>query len=110
MKKSKQQRLEQAGWRVGDAADFLALSTEEALFVELKVVLAHHLRARREEKELTQAEVADLVGSSQSRVAKMEAADAEVSVDLLVRTLLALGVTRKGLAKIIAAPLPRSAA
>jgi predicted XRE-type DNA-binding protein len=110
MKKSRQAKLESAGWKVGTAAEFLELSKEEAAFVELKVVLASSLRKRREAKELTQEEVAKLLGSSQSRVAKMEAAEADVSVDLLVRALLALGVTRKGLAKIIASPRPRSAA
>lgn len=110
MKKSKQKKLEAAGWKVADTAEFLDLSPEEAAFVELKVSLARHMRARREDKGLTQAQVGELVGSSQSRVAKMEAADPEVSVDLLVRTLLALGVTRKGLAKMIAGRVPRSAA
>ena len=34
MDKTKQKRLEAAGWRVGDAADFLGLTSEEAAFVE----------------------------------------------------------------------------
>jgi predicted XRE-type DNA-binding protein len=110
MKKSKQRRLEAAGWKVGSAAEFLDMSPEEAAFVELKVALSHHLRVLREDKGMTQAEVADVVESSQSRVAKMEAADPEVTVDLLLRTLLALGMTRKGVAKVIASPVPRSAA
>ena len=109
MNEKKRKQLESAGWKVGSAAEFLKLSPEESVFVELRVVLAHHLRVERESKGMTQTEVAELVGSSQSRVAKMEAAEPEVSVDLLVRTLLALGVTRKGLAKIIAAPTPRAA-
>lgn len=110
MKKSKQKKLEAAGWKVAGAAEFLDLTPQEAAFVELKVSLARHLCVRREDKGLTQAQVGELIGSSQSRVAKMEAADPEVSVDLLVRTLLALGVTRKGLAKTIAGRIPRSAA
>ena len=51
---------------------------------------------RRQHHELKRAH---LVGSSQSRVAKMEAADASVSVDLLIRSLLKLGAARKDLAK-----------
>ena len=110
MKKTIRKRLEAAGWKAGNTADFLNLSPEEAAFVELKVSLARHLRLCREDKGLTQTQVAEYVGSSQSRVAKMESADPEVSVDLIVRTLLTLGVTRKGLAKMIAGRIPRSAA
>ena len=102
MSKAKRQRLEAAGWKIGSATDLLGLSDEEAAIVELKVSLAVAVRKRRQQKKLTQAELADLIGSSQSRVAKIEAADAEVSLDLLVRSLLALGVTRQGLAKIVA--------
>ncbi len=110
MKKSKQQKLKAAGWKVGTAAEFLGLSDEEAALVELKVALATSLRQLRQEDDLTQAQLADMLGSSQSRVAKMEAADAEVSIDLLVRALLALGVTRKQLAKIVGSPVRRPAA
>ena len=110
MKKSKQQKLKAAGWKVGTAADFLGLSEEEAAFVELKVALATSLKKYRQDEDLTQSQLADMLGSSQSRVAKMEAADADVSIDLLVRALLALGVTRKQLAKIIGAPVRRPAA
>ena len=102
MKKAKRQRLEAAGWKIGSAADLLGLSPEEAAIVELKVSLASAVRKKRQAKKLTQEELADLLGSSQSRVAKIEAADSEVSLDLLVRALLLLGVTRQGLAKIVA--------
>jgi predicted transcriptional regulator len=51
---------------------------------------------------LTQADLARTMKSSQSRVAKMEAGDASVSLDLLVRSLLAVGTTNKELAKVIA--------
>lgn len=101
MQKAKKKRLESAGWRVGGAAEFLELTTEEAAFVELKLALATHLRQTREQRGLTQLEVARLLGSSQSRVAKMEAADASVSVDLLVRSLLALGVSRVEVGRVI---------
>jgi len=102
MKKAKRQRLEAAGWKIGSTADLLGLSPEEAAIVELKVSLASAVRKKRQAKKLTQEELADLLGSSQSRVAKIEAADSEVSLDLLVRALLLLGVTRQGLAKIVA--------
>lgn len=110
MKKTKKRRLEAAGWKVGTAADFLGLSKEEAAFVEMKLSLSRSLKKRRQAKRLTQAQLAKAIGSSQSRVAKMEAADPEVSIDLLMRSLLAIGVTRKELARIIGAPVRRTAA
>ncbi|MHC4447337.1 MAG: helix-turn-helix transcriptional regulator [Planctomycetota bacterium] len=110
MKKTKKRRLEAAGWKVGTAAEFLGLSKEEAAFVEMKLSLSRSLKKRRQAKRLTQAQLAKAIGSSQSRVAKMEAADAEVSIDLLIRSLLAIGATRKQLARIIEAPVRRTAA
>jgi transcriptional regulator with XRE-family HTH domain len=86
---------------VGSAQDFLGLSDQETAFIELKLALAQGLRRRREKLGLTQAQVARLVESSQSRVAKMEAGDRSVSLDLLVRSLLAIGTTKRQLAKII---------
>ncbi|MBK8006473.1 MAG: helix-turn-helix domain-containing protein [Gemmatimonadetes bacterium] len=102
MKSTKKQRLEVAGWRVSSAATFLGLSAEEAAFVELKVALGQSLRRWRTRQKLTQGELAVRLQSSQSRVAKMEAADPTVSVDLLVRSLLKLGARRKDIARAIA--------
>ncbi len=101
MKAEKRKRLAVAGWRVGDARDFLELSDDEAQFVEIKLALARRLRELREKRNWTQADLAKRVGSSQSRVAKMEAADPTVSVDLLVRSLLAVGADRRELGKIV---------
>jgi DNA-binding XRE family transcriptional regulator len=110
MKQAKRERLEAAGWRIGSAADFLGLSKEEAAFVEMKLALAESLRRRRQARRLTQTQLAKRIGSSQSRVAKMEAADPSVSIDLLMRSLLAMGASRAELAKIIAKRRPRRAA
>ena len=82
------------GWKLGDARDFLELDASEAEFVEIKLGLARRLRELREQHSWTQADLAGRLGSSQSRVAKMEAADSTVSVDLLVRSLLAAGADR----------------
>lgn len=101
MKRDMQKRLERAGWRVGDAGDFLELSEDERGFVEMKLALAVGLRERRERQGLTQVALARRLGSSQSRIAKMEAADRTVSLDLLVRALLALGATREEVARLI---------
>jgi len=103
MKPEKQRKLEAAGWRIGDARDFLDLSPSEAEFVEIKLALARRLRQIREEHHWTQAEFAKKVGSSQSRVAKMEAGDRTVSVDLLVKSLLAAGADRKELGRVVGA-------
>ena len=103
MDKAKQKRLEAAGWAVGPAADFLGLSEEEAAIVELRLRLSDSVRRRRTRLGLSQSTVAKRLGSSQSRVAKMEAADPSVSLDLLLRALLALGATRREIARAIAA-------
>jgi predicted XRE-type DNA-binding protein len=95
-------KLEDAGWKTGDAQDFLDLSNAEAAFIDMKLALAHDLRALRKERRLNQTQVARIVGSSQSRVAKMEAADPSVSVDLLIRSLLKLGAERQDVAKAVA--------
>jgi ribosome-binding protein aMBF1 (putative translation factor) len=99
MKPVKKQRLERAGWVVGDSAEFLQLSVEENRFIELKLALATGVRELRERKGLTQAALAHRLGSSQSRVAKLEAADRSVSLDLIMRSLLAIGATATDIAK-----------
>lgn len=101
MKKSTKARLEKAGWTVGSTQGFLELSDAEMALIEVKIAAADGLRERRLALKLTQAQVADLIGSSQSRVAKMEAADPSVSLDLLIRTLLRLGTSRNQLGRLI---------
>ncbi len=101
MKEAKEDRLKLAGWRVGGAGDFLDLTPEEAAFAELKLALAFYLRELRGERGWTQSQVARRLRSSQSRVAKMEAADPSVSLDLLVRSLLALGASRADVGRVI---------
>ena len=88
MKQSKRARLESRGWKFGSAEDFLDLSDEEAAYIEMKLALSEKLKQRRQRKRMTQADLAKLVRSSQSRVAKMEAGDPTVSMDLLVKSLL----------------------
>jgi len=110
MKQVKQKKLAERGWRVGTAAEFLALTPEEAVFVEIKLALSDALRVRRQTANLSQAQVARKLGSSQSRVAKMEAGDPSVSLDLLIRALLGLGATKRTVARTIeTARLPRAA-
>jgi ribosome-binding protein aMBF1 (putative translation factor) len=101
MKKKKKERLEKAGWKVGTVKEFLGLTHEEAALIEMKLALARSLKERRLAHTLTQEELAKELGSSQSRVAKMEAADATVSMELLVRSLLLLGASRQEVGRII---------
>ena len=103
MKPSKKLEIKAAGFKITTAAEFLGLSPDEEAFIELKIALSEQLRKKRLKNKITQVELAMLVSSSQSRVAKTEAGDASVTVDLLVKSLLALGTTRKELATAIAA-------
>lgn len=97
MNKAKLQKLQTAGWKVGSVKDFLKLSDEEAMLVELKLSLTSALKETRTKHHLSQVELAQRMGSSQSRVAKIEACDPAVSLDLIVRALLAAGATRREL-------------
>jgi len=101
MRKAKRARLERSGWKVGTVRDLLGLSKAEEALVELKLILSRGLRERRARRRLTQAQLARLLKSSQSRIAKMEAGDPSVSIDLLIRSLLAMGTTQKELAQVI---------
>ena len=102
MRESKRKRLAEKGWRVGSAKDFLGLSEREEAFIDLRLRLADGLKSRRQSRGVTQGQLAQSLRSSQSRVAKMEAGDPTVSLDLLVKSLLALGTSNRELAKIIA--------
>lgn len=103
MKADKRKRLEARGWKFGTVKEFLGLTDEEVAYIELRLKLADGLRARRTAKGISQTTLAKTLESSQSRVAKMESGDPSVSLDLLVRSLLALGTTNRELARIIAA-------
>lgn len=102
MDTEKRKRLETAGWVVGDASDFLGLSSAESELVELKTRLALFAKEQRKANNLSQGALAEKMGSSQSRVAKIESGDPSVSLDLIVRALLTTGTTRQELAKAIA--------
>jgi DNA-binding XRE family transcriptional regulator len=99
MNMKKKERLEAAGWKVGSAREFLGLTDAEVAVVELKLELAKALRAKR---KMTQGQAGKLLGSSQSRVAEMEAGDPSVSIDLLVRALFRMGASRQDLARHLA--------
>ena len=102
MDAKKRKRLEAGGWQVGTAAQFLKLTPAEATLVEMRVALSQSLKERRLAEGLTQAALAKELGSSQSRVAKLEAGDPSVSLELLIRALLAVGASRKDVAQALA--------
>jgi len=93
--------LEKKGWKAGAVAEFLELTDEQSAYVEMKLALSEKLRERRKRKSITQAQLAEAIQSSQSRVAKMESGDPTVSIDLLLKSLLALGVSKKELGRTI---------
>lgn len=94
--------MEAAGWSVGSASDFLGLTPEEERYIETRLLLSNRLKKEREKKHLSQTALAKRIHSSQSRVAKMEANDPSVTVDLLVKALFATGLTTKDLGKLLA--------
>lgn len=102
MKADKRKKLEAAGWKVGSTREFLRLTPEETAFVEVKLALSASLKQYRRSKGLSQSDLAKRLRSSQSRIAKIEASDPTVSLDLLIRALLAAGAKKKDIAKAIA--------
>lgn len=102
MKTDKLKGLRAAGWRVGDAADFLQLSEEESKLVAIKWSLMSAVKKFRLKRNLSQSDLAQRMKSSQSRIAKIEAGDASISLDLIVRALIATGASTKDIQSAIA--------
>lgn len=101
MDKRKRTKLEKRGWRVGSVAELLELTPEETILLEIKLALSEQLRARRA-KKMTQVDLAKRLGSSQPRIARVERGDRSVSMDLLIRAMLATGATPQEIGKTIA--------
>lgn len=101
MKRGKRTRLEAAGWAVGSVKEFLGLSEGEAVLIEMKLALSRSVRERRKRYGLSQVQLAHRLQSSQSRIAKIEAGDPSVSMDLLMSSLLLLGASTTDLARTI---------
>jgi plasmid maintenance system antidote protein VapI len=101
MDAAKKRRLEEKGWKVGTVAEFLDLTPEETILVGIKLALSRHLKERRQ-RSMTQAELAEKLHSSQPRIAKAENGDASVSIELLIRAMLATGATPQEIGQVIA--------
>jgi len=95
-------------WVTGSAYEFLKLTPEESAYVDLKLRLSKALRDYRKRHPLSQSGLAKQLKSSQSRVAKMERGDPSVTIDLLLRGLILLGVSRSEIAKVLVFEEPRS--
>ena len=106
MNVGKQRRLKAAGWEFGTPPDFLGLTRDEAILIETRLVLTDLVRRLRKRSGLTQGDLAKRLGSSQSRVAKVEAGDSSVSLDLIVRAAVAAGSKASDLARAMARVRP----
>ena len=95
MNKNRIKELEERGWKVGGIEDFLEITEEELTYIELKLILSEMIKDLREKRGITQIQAAKIIRSSQSRISKIEAADPTVSIDLQIRSLLALGATKQ---------------
>ncbi len=101
MEPTKREKLEAAGFKVTTVAKFLQLTPEEEAIVEIRLALSKSVKKMRQQEQLSQQKLAENINSSQSRVAKMEASDSSVSIDLLIKSLLSLGATREDIATAI---------
>lgn len=91
MKKTKKAKLEANGWRVGSAKEFLGLSDEEMRVIDVKIKLVQLHRKQRMKKGLTQHALAEKIHTSQSRIAKLEQGKRNISTDLILKSLYAMG-------------------
>jgi predicted XRE-type DNA-binding protein len=91
MDATKRKAIEAAGWKVGDAADFLGMSADERQLLDARVALARAIRLQRESVNMSQKELGQRMKTSQPRVARIERAAPDVSLDQLVRALTAAG-------------------
>lgn len=90
MNTMKKRKLEEAGWHVGNVQEFLTLSDEDMKLIEIRIALGKVLKEQREKNGYTQLQFAKAIKSSQSRIAKMENGDNNITIDLLLRSLLFL--------------------
>ena len=97
-----QKKLASTDWQVGDASSFLGISAEESALIDIRLALSEAAKSTRLKHDLSQTELAKRMQSSQSRIAKIESADASVSIDLMVRALLAAGADRADVGRALA--------
>src|SRR3990172_1448722 len=91
MDAKKRKALEAAGWRFGDAADFLEMTDQERQLLDARVELALAVRRQRQANKLSQQQLAHRIKTSQPRVVKIERAASDVSLDQMLRAFTAAG-------------------
>jgi ribosome-binding protein aMBF1 (putative translation factor) len=101
MDKKKRDKLEEKGFRVGTAAEFLNLTPEEEAYIEIRLVVSNMIKSQRTKRGWTQEQLARAMGSSQSRIAKMEAGDPGTTLDLMIKALLRLGISKEEIGKLL---------
>jgi ribosome-binding protein aMBF1 (putative translation factor) len=101
MDKKRKQQLEEKGFRVGSTADFLELSPEEETYIDIRLDISNMVKSQRAKRGWTQEQLARAIGSSQSRIAKLEGGDPGISMDLMIKALLRLGTSKKQIGKLL---------
>lgn len=101
MDTKKRKQLEDKGFRVGSAAEFLELTPEEETYIDIRLDISSLVKAQRVKRGWTQEQLARAIGSSQSRVAKIEGGDPGISLDLMIKALLRLGTSKKQIGKLL---------
>lgn len=99
---NKVKALESKGFRIGSASDFLGLTPEEEAYLDIREAISHWVKVKRKQAGWTQQQLAEAMGSDQSRIAKLEKGEPRISIDLMMRALLLLGITRKELGHYLA--------
>ncbi|MBR8828061.1 MAG: helix-turn-helix transcriptional regulator [Gomphosphaeria aponina SAG 52.96 = DSM 107014] len=95
MEQTKIERLKAEGWEVGNTSDFLGLTPEELAFIDLKIALIKRLKQLRISQNISQEYLANQLKTSQWKIAKIEAGDNSVSIDLILKTMFSLGATNQ---------------
>ena len=101
MDKKRQQKLEEKGFQVGSTADFLHFSPEEEDYIDIRLDISNMVKAQRTKRGWTQEQLARAIDSSQSRIAKLEGGDPDISMDLMIKALLSLGTSKKQIGKLL---------
>lgn len=101
MEKKKRKQLEEKGFRVGSAAEFLELTPEEEAYIDIRLDISRLVKSQRTKNGWTQEQLARAIGSSQSRIAKLESGDPGISMDLMIKALLQLGTSKKQIGKLL---------
>lgn len=101
MDEQKRKELEEKGFKVGSAGEFLELTPEEESYIDIRLDIRDLVKSQRNKKGWTQQQLAESICSSQSRIAKLEAGDPGISLDLMIKALLQLGTSKKEIGKML---------